>query len=225
MRHFLVLLICLPLLTVLGGCSVFGVATKSDLDDLASQEAASTRASQQRLEALEDRLVGISDDVRALDPRLLEMETDVDRIDADIAQAKQRLLDIDVGLRSEVGKIRGDMDWIKQAATLASEHSNRALKVQYESLLQERDRLGTRLAVLDTLILQWRRDFERIQNARPDSAAGAAEIDTSEIDNLEVDNPEIDSLEIDNPEIVPEQSEPAADGSSRPPASTNPALR
>ena len=215
MKHFLVLLICLPLLTALAGCSVFGVATKSDLNDLASQEAASTRASQQRLEALEDRLVGISADVRALDPRLMEMETDVERIDADIAQAKQQLLDIDVGLRGEVGKIRGEMDWVKQAATIASEHSNRALKVQYESLLQERDRLGTRLAVLDTLILQWRRDFERIQNARPDTVTGVAEVDTSEVDNLEVDNPE----------IVPEQPDPAADGSSRPPASTYPALR
>jgi septal ring factor EnvC (AmiA/AmiB activator) len=178
MHRLLLSTLSASMLIAVGGCSLFGVATEADLDDLATQEAASTLATQQRLAALEDRMAGIASDLRALDPRLIEMETGVDSLDTELARAQRRLQAVDVGLRGEVGRIRAEMDWVKQAADLASDHSNRALKVQYEALLQERQRLGARVAVLDTLILQWQRDFERIQASRPDTAVSAAPIDT-----------------------------------------------
>jgi septal ring factor EnvC (AmiA/AmiB activator) len=135
------MIILVPLLAALGGCSLFGIATKGNLNELADKQdlqnqelQSQAAASEQQMDA---RVTGVEDKTRELDQDLIRYETE-------IQSAKLQL---------QVIKL--DLDTFEDSLDRASTDSKQALRIQHESVISERDRLRQRLNQIDALILSW----------------------------------------------------------------------
>jgi septal ring factor EnvC (AmiA/AmiB activator) len=135
------LVVMLPLLAALGGCSLFGIATKGNLNELADQQdlqhqqlQGEVRESEQKIDV---RVTEVEDKTRQLDQNLIRYETE-------IQSAKLQLQSIKL-----------DLDVFEEGLDRASTDSKQALRIQYDAILSERDRLRQRLNELDSLILSW----------------------------------------------------------------------
>jgi len=135
------LVVMLPLLAALGGCSLFGIATKGNLNELADQQdlqhqklQGEVRESEQKIDV---RVTEVEDKTRQLDQNLIRYETE-------IQSAKLQLQSIKL-----------DLDVFEEGLDRASTDSKQALRIQYDAILSERDRIRQRLNELDSLILSW----------------------------------------------------------------------
>ena len=134
-------LVLLPLLVVLGGCSLFGIATKGNLNELADKQAQEHQQFQAQVSQSEQQMDGrvtqVEDKTRQLDQNLV-------RYEAEIQSAKLQLQTIKL-----------ELDTFEDSLDRASTDSKQALRIQHEAVISERDRLHQRLNEIDALILSW----------------------------------------------------------------------
>jgi septal ring factor EnvC (AmiA/AmiB activator) len=135
------IVVMLPLLAALGGCSLFGIATKGNLNELADQQDQQhqqlqndVRESEQKMDV---RVTEVEDKARQLDQNLI-------RYESEIQSAKLQLQSIML-----------DLDNFEEGLDRASTDSKQALRIQHDAILSERDRIRQRLNELDKLILSW----------------------------------------------------------------------
>jgi len=134
-------LVMLPLVVALSGCSLFGIATKGNLNELADKQDQDHQELQgqvhQSEQQMDGRVTRVEDKTRRLDQDLVRYETE-------IQSAKLQLQTIKI-----------DMDTFEDGLDRASTDSKQALRIQHESVISERDRLRQRLNEIDALILSW----------------------------------------------------------------------
>lgn len=159
MRRLMAGMVMVPLIFLLGGCSVFGVATKGDLSKLAQANAEAERDLQERLQVLNTQLADISRDLsdieQRMEPRLTRLETDLEDMEiglrADLATVRS---DVEV-MNADVIRFQSSLTSVSTKADLATSQSQQAMQVHYETLVDERQQLLRRLDVLDERIRNW----------------------------------------------------------------------
>ncbi len=133
--------VLLPLMVALGGCSLFGIATKGNLNELADQQEQQHQQLQSEVaqteQKMDSRVTEVEDKTRELDQDLIRYETE-------IQSAKLQLQSIKL-----------DLDTFEDGLDRATTDSKQALRIQHESVISERDRLRQRLNEIDSLILSW----------------------------------------------------------------------
>ena len=134
-------LVLLPLLAALGGCSLFGIATKGNLNELSDKQEQEHRQLQTQVRQSEQEMDGR---VTQVEGKTRELDQDMVRYEAEIQSAKLQL---------QVIKL--DMDAFEEGLDRASNDSKQALRIQHDSVISERDRLHQRLNEIDALILSW----------------------------------------------------------------------
>ncbi len=134
-------LVLLPLIFALGGCSLFGIATKGNLNELADKQEQEHRQLQTQVRQSEQEMGGR---VTQVEDKTRELDQDMVRYEAEIQSAKLQL---------QVIKL--DMDAFEEGLDRASNDSKQALRIQHDSVISERDRLYQRLKEIDALILSW----------------------------------------------------------------------
>lgn len=166
MFHTLRFLLLISLAGFLTGCSVFGVATKSELrqqnDDL-------TRALSDQERSLDDRVSGVSEQQRGLDDRLSRVAQQLANLDQEFGTAlaeldsrsKTTAADVaDIGIRFEMmqGQVHlalADLESVTETANRAESGSRQAVQLYQDAVLAERERLQERLRDLDARISSW----------------------------------------------------------------------
>jgi hypothetical protein len=199
-------------LFALSGCSVFGIATKDELDDAMRREAASQRILEDRMAALENRIASAREALEALDariaPQIAEMNTEMNRLTQDVNYATEQWETMRLGLVEDIDALRGEFDLVEaevlgvreginlatSQAQLATTQSQEALQVHYDNLLEERARLQDRLAELELRLQTW--ETERAEPpAAPDqlilepasnAATDPAPLETEEAGKIEI---------------------------------------
>ena len=145
------LVLLVPVLFALGGCSLFGIATKGNLEDLrVEQEARDQQTAAQ--------LAEISQDLNAVESRLSDSMAQLDR---DVDQMRETILTAQLALQS----INVEMDALAASVGVASQNSQMALDLQKETLVAERNRLRLRLQQLDDQIASWQNTLPATQPA------------------------------------------------------------
>ena len=143
------LVLALPALFALGGCSLFGIATKGNLEDLrVEQEARDQRTATQ--------LAEISQDLNAVESRLSD---EMAQMDASVDQMRETILTAQLALQS----INLEMEALSASVGVASQNSQLALDLQKETLIAERNRLRLRLQQLDDQIASWQQTLPASQ--------------------------------------------------------------
>ena len=139
--RIILLALLLPLMAALGGCSLFGIATKGNLSELADQQELQNQQLQGQIaeseKQIDSRVSRVEDQTRQLDQDLV-------RYEAEIQSAKLQLQTIKL-----------DMDTFENDLDRAGSDSKHALRIQHDSVISERDRLRQRLNEIDALILSW----------------------------------------------------------------------
>ncbi len=131
----------LPLLLALGGCSLFGIATKGNLNELSDKQEMEHQQLQAQVQQSEQQMDGR---VTQVEDKTRELDQDMVRYEAEIQSAKLHLQ-----------TIKMDMDTFEEGLDRASTDSKQALRIQHDSVISERDRLRQRLNQIDALILSW----------------------------------------------------------------------
>ena len=140
----------LPLLVALGGCSLFGIATKGNLNELADQQ----NQQQQQLQTQVDQ------SEQKMDSRVTQVEDKTMRIDQDLAVYEAEIQAAKVQLQS----IALDLDAFESDLEKASTNSKHALRIHHETVISERDRLQNRLNEINALILS----LEQLRTTEPE---------------------------------------------------------
>jgi chromosome segregation ATPase len=171
-RAPLIILITLTL-TVLAGCSVFGIATKGELEAAIRQEDADQRELAGRIAALDEQLEAARRELSAMDarmqPRLAALDSAVEASEQRVSAATRQWTAMQASmvthldsLQTEVALVSRDMDMVRQGmdlasaqASLAHRNSKQAMQVHYEVLNEERLRLEQRLLELDSRLQAW----------------------------------------------------------------------
>ena len=135
------LLALLPLLLTLGGCSLFGIATKGNLNELSDKQEMEHQQLQAEVQQSEQQMDGR---VTQVEDKTRQLDKDLVRYEAEIQSAKLQLQ-----------TIKMDMDTFEEGLDRASTDSKQALRIQHDSVISERDRLHQRLNQIDALILSW----------------------------------------------------------------------
>ena len=134
-------LVLLPLLVALGGCSLFGIATKGNLNELSDKQEQEQQQLQTQVSQSEQKMDGR---VKLVEDKTRELDQDMVRYEAEIQSAKL-----------QVQAIKLDLDTFEEGLDRASNDSKQALRIQHDSVISERDRLHQRLKEIDALILSW----------------------------------------------------------------------
>jgi chromosome segregation ATPase len=161
------------LLLALGGCSVFGVATKGELEAAIDREAELRAATEVQLEQLTAQLADAREDMAALEqrlaPRLADLDSSMVRTEREVARTTQQWREVQALVVSDLDSVRarladmsGDvaamnrgMTVVRATASSAEQQSREAMRRQYETLQQERDHLLGRLRDLEARLATW----------------------------------------------------------------------
>ena len=141
MKRAFVALCLLSLLVTVGGCSLFGIATKGDLNKLADEQDLQN----QQLQAQ------VAESEKQLDTRLVEVEGKARQFDEDLARYENEIRAAQLELQS----IKLDLDTFEADLVSATNDSKRSLQIHHSAIISERDRLRNRLNELDQLIMGW----------------------------------------------------------------------
>lgn len=154
------------------GCSVFGVATRNELDAALLQERAERQQTDARLEALGQRLELVADQLEDLDrrlrPRLASLDSALIRTAAEVAMVTERWDALRTELTSDLDSlnagydavlvdlaaIQNDLGVASVSARDARSRSERALQLHRDAISWERDRLQRRLHDLESRLLE-----------------------------------------------------------------------
>ena len=112
------LLALLPLLLVLGGCSLFGIATKGNLNELADKQEMEHQQLQAEVHQSEQQMDGR---VTQVEDKTRQLDKDIVRYEAEIQSAKLQLQ-----------TIKMDMDTFEEGLDRASTDSKQALRIQFQ---------------------------------------------------------------------------------------------
>ncbi len=174
MHRSLTLAAILIIVITASGCSVFGVATRNDLDTALLQEATARQRTEVRLESLDLRLADLAADLADLDrrlrPRLASLDSALIRTSAEVAMVTERWSDLRDDLTAdldslyagydvvldEVAAVRGNLlaaqgellD-VGVRADVARDRSRQAVQLHRDALQWERERLQRRLVDLE----------------------------------------------------------------------------
>lgn len=169
-------LFILPVLLLsLGGCSVFGVATKGELEAAIDREAELRAATEVQLAATRQDMAAFE---QRLAPRLADLDSSMVRTEREVARTTQQWREVQALMVSDLDSVRarladmsGDvaamnrgMTVVRATASSAEQQSREAMRRQYETLQQERDHLLGRLRDLEARLATW--------PAQADSLAG-----------------------------------------------------
>jgi len=167
MLRFLVIVVTLLTIVLITGCSVFGVATRNDLDAALLREQAARQQTDARLETLGQRLQLVAADLDDLDrrlrPRLASLDSALIRTSAEVALVTERWDELRDDLTAdldslsagygavlvEVDVVRGDLDELGGEARSAQDRSRQAMRIHHDTLLSEHERLQRRLLDLE----------------------------------------------------------------------------
>ena len=166
MLNILRILLLISVLGLLSGCSVFGIATRSDLQKQ-NQELARAIADQERV--LDDRMSGVSDQQRSLDDRVSRVSFELETIEKELSTAvtdldsrsemtAKEVADMRVYFELMQGQVQlalADLESVAEAASRAETGSRQAVQLHHDSVLAERERLQGRLRDLDARISSW----------------------------------------------------------------------
>ncbi len=161
------------LLAALSGCSVFGIATKGELEAAMQQEAVHQRELEARLASLDQDIEASREEMAALDRRMADATSQW-------AAMQAALVSHFDSLRTEFVTLDRDLDLVSQGVTTASAQaaqaqldSRKAMRIQYETLLDDRDRLMRQLESLDMRLEAWPAGADT--SGVPDEVAGIVE--------------------------------------------------
>ncbi len=166
MRNTLRYLLPILLLGFLSGCSVFGIATKGDLNQ--QNEELSKSLADQKL-ATDDRMARAADEQQALDDQLAyvtgQMEAMNSELNLAVADLESRneataadLADMRIHFEMIQGQLQlalADLESVADAASRAEAGSRQAVQLHQDASLAERERLRARLQELDSRISAW----------------------------------------------------------------------
>jgi chromosome segregation ATPase len=192
MTRIFIIVTIVVLAGLLSGCSVFGVATRSELEAAVQQQSAARERTEGRVEDLADDLESLE---RTLRPRLASLDSALVRTTAEVAMVTERWEGLRTTMASELdtlasnqeqvwlqlsrvrnglataqeqlGLARDDLDVVSDLTDLAGRRSQRALTLHADGLRWERDRLRDRLVALE-------RRLQDLDRALADSAAAAS---------------------------------------------------
>jgi len=160
------ILLLISALGLLSGCSVFGIATKSDLQRQNDQLA---RALDDQERTLDDRVSGVSDQQRSLDGRVSRVAHQLESIEKDLSAAvadlgnrneltAKEVADMRIHFELMQGQVQlalADLESVAESATRAETGSRQAVQLHQDAVLAERERLQDRLRDLDARISSW----------------------------------------------------------------------
>ncbi len=166
MHKTLRILLLISALGLLSGCSVFGIATKNDLQRQNDQLA---RALDDQERSLDDRVSGVSDQQRSLDGRVSRVAHQLESIEQDLSAAvtdlgnrnemtAKEVTDMRIHFEIMQGQVQlalADLEIVAESATRAETGSRQAVQLHQDVILAERERLQDRLRDLDARISSW----------------------------------------------------------------------
>ncbi len=167
--------ILIPILTILvGGCSVFGIATKGELEAAMEREAQAQRVMETRLAEVDGRLASVAEQIDAFEsslrPRLARIDSTSQKNAAEMALINARWSGVRDQLRANVdslrashGRVIDEVTWLRNDLDLARDdltrvgarteiartRSQQALQIHHDTIMRERERLEARLLELD----------------------------------------------------------------------------
>jgi len=190
----LILMTLIVLSVALSGCSVFGIATKTELEAAISEENEDQRALAERIDTLNGNLSAARRELADLDnrlrPRLAAMDSALAQNDAMVKETKAQwdamqasmMANLDT-IRAEVavmdqsmGSMREGMVLVTGQAALAHSRSEDAMQAHYDSMLLERNHLQTKLMELEHRLQTWQAEADA-QNNQGAPPAGEAPIE------------------------------------------------
>lgn len=213
------------MLITLGGCSVFGIATKDELDQAMQREAAQQRILEDRLDAAQNRLAAVREDLdslgQRLGPQIADLAGGIDDLAADLEAVRERMAvasaewsslrntmiaDLDTlnlaydRMQQDVVSVRTGIDTVALRAARAELRSREALRIHYDNLVAERERLLLRLQELDAHLqeLESESDTELVP-ADPELSAAAGPAKTSSVVPVETGKIEIRTVKPEEP--------------------------
>lgn len=166
MLNTLRILLLISALGLLSGCSVFGIATQSDLQ---RQNEELSRALNDQERTLDDRVSGVSDQQRSLEGQVARVTHQLESIEKDLTAAvtdldnrnemtAKEVADMRVHFKMMQGQVQlamADLESVAASATRAETDSRQAVQLQQDAVLAERERLQDRLRDLDARISSW----------------------------------------------------------------------
>ena len=160
--------ILIPILTILvGGCSVFGIATKGELEAAMEREAQAQRVMETRLASVAEQIDAFESSLR---PRLARIDSTSQKNAAEMALINARWSGVRDQLRANVdslrashGRVIDEVTWLRNDLDLARDdltrvgarteiartRSQQALQIHHDTIMRERERLEARLLELD----------------------------------------------------------------------------
>jgi len=193
------LILLLAALAALSGCSVFGIATKGELETAIQQEAVQQRELEASLADLSEELEASRADLAALDrrlrPRLASLDSALAENTEQVAAATRQwnamqaalVLHLDSLsteyrlLGRDVAVVREGITTVGAQAAKARVASRQAMQIHYETLIEERDRLLEQLEALDQRLQTWPTPADSTA-AVPDGITAAARPEAGKID-------------------------------------------
>jgi len=170
-RQVLLLPVLLVMGLALGGCSVFGVATKGNLEDLEEQQRAQYQELGRRVQQVDIVMNDIEADLRGVENRLTQQ---VEANQQQTAALEKDVEDIVGRFQTALGDlqvIRSDIEFVAGRADRAAIDSRQSLRMHKDVMLKERDHLLQRLEHIDQLMRDWqeteRQDISTIVPERP----------------------------------------------------------
>ena len=135
------LAVMLPLLAALSGCSLFGIATKGNLNELAETQEQQNQQLQAEVRESEKKMDGR---VTVVEDKTRQLDMDLIRYETEIQSAKLQLQAIIL-----------DLEEFEEGLLRASNDSRKAMEYHHDAILSERNRIRIRLNELDKLIMSW----------------------------------------------------------------------
>jgi hypothetical protein len=144
-------LVLVPLLFMLGGCSLFGIATKGNLKEFSEEQAARDEAQQAQLQQMGEQLRTVESGLQAS----LAALADENRLrDEEQAALKANMQAAQI----QVQAVLADLESLVGVVEVARADSRSAIKMQQDEIYAERERLQQRVVALDALIRSWQDD-------------------------------------------------------------------
>jgi len=194
MNRIIPTILILMSLIALSGCSVFGIATKTELEAAISEENEDQRALAERIDTLNANLSAARRELADLDdrlrPRLAAMDSALAENEAMVKETTAQWNAMQVAMIANLDTIRAEVAVMEQSmgsmregmllvtgqAAAAHSRSEDAMQAHYDSMLLERNHLQTKLMELEQRLQTWQAEAEAM-NGEGASPAGEAPIE------------------------------------------------